>query len=123
MLQSYVKLFNVGLEWGKERMEKLYHDVKEMGATIISAKGRTHYGIATCVCSLADAILNQRLTIAPVTSPLHGEYGIRNVSISIPSIIGVNGVEHHLEEKWNKEEIEKLHISANRMKETLERLR
>lgn len=113
---------NVGLEWGEERMEKLYHDVKEMGATIISAKGRTHYGIATCVCSLADAILNQRLTIAPVTAPLHGEYGIRNVSISIPSIIGVNGVEHHLEEKWTEEEIVKLHISANRMKETLERL-
>ena len=30
-----------------------------MGAEIISAKGRTHYGIATCVCYLADSILNQ----------------------------------------------------------------
>ena len=110
---------NVGLDWSDERKERLYRDVKEMGATIISAKGRTHYGIATCVCSLADAILNQRLTIAPVSSPLHGEYGISDVSISIPSIVGVNGVEHHLEESWTEEERNKLAISANRMRETL----
>ena len=73
-----------------------------MGATIIKAKGKTHYGIATCVCSLADAVLNQRLTVAPVTSPLQGEYGIENVAVSLPSIIGVNGVEHRLQEHWTE---------------------
>lgn len=113
---------NVGLEWGDEKKEQLYRDVRTMGSVIISAKGRTHYGIATCVCSLADAILNQRLTVAPVSSPLQGEYGIEDVSISIPSIIGVNGVEHRLKEKWTDEEIEKLRVSARCMKDTLERL-
>ncbi len=113
---------NVGLEWGPEKQEKLYTDVRSMGATIIAAKGRTHYGIATCVCSLADAILNQRLTIAPITSPLHGEYGIHDVSISLPSIIGVNGVEHHLEEKWTDREVELIRYSADKMKETLKQL-
>ena len=113
---------NVGLEWGDRQREKLYTDVRAMGATIIAAKGRTHYGIATCVCSLADAILDQRLTIAPITSPLHGEYGIHDVSISIPSIIGVNGVEHHLEEKWTDEEVRRLRYSADKMKETLKQL-
>ncbi|MBE6041063.1 MAG: L-lactate dehydrogenase [Clostridiales bacterium] len=113
---------NVGLEWGPEQQDKLYTEVRSMGASIISAKGRTHYGIATCVCSLADAILNQRLTIAPVTSPLDGEYGINNISISIPSIIGVNGVEHHLVEKWTEDEVIKLKASADRMRETLERI-
>jgi len=83
-----------------------------MGAHIIAAKGKTHYGIATCVCSLADAVLNQRLTIAPVTSPLQGEYGISGVSLSVPSIIGVNGVEHRLEEHWTDEEYERLKKSA-----------
>lgn len=111
---------NVGLEWNEDIKEKLYQDVRSMGATIIRDKGRTHYGIATCVCSLADAILNQRLTIAPVTSPLHGEYGIEDVSISIPSIIGVNGVEHHLVETWTDEEVGRLATSAERMRETLQ---
>lgn len=113
---------NVGLEWGDTQKDILYRDVRSMGATIIKAKGRTHYGIATCVCSIADAILNQRLTIAPVTSPLKGEYGINGVSISIPSIIGVNGIEHRLEEKWTDREVELLRISADQMARTLAQL-
>ncbi len=113
---------NVGLEWGEAQKERLYSDVRGMGATIIGAKGRTHFGIATCVCSIADAILNQRLTIAPVTSPLDGEYGISDVSISIPSIIGVNGIEHHLVERWTDEEVRRLRVSADRMRESLKGL-
>ena len=68
-------------------------------ATIIKGKGRTHYGIATCVCYLAEAVLNQRLTIAPVSTMFQGEYGIEDVCLSVPSIIGVNGVEKRLEER------------------------
>lgn len=103
---------NVGLAWGQREQDMLYNYVRDMGAHIIAAKGKTHYGIATCVCSLADAVLNQRLTIAPVTSPLQGEYGIEGVSLSVPSIIGVNGVEHRLEERWTDAEYEMLKKSA-----------
>jgi len=111
---------NVGLEWGDAQKDALYNTVRGMGAGIIEAKGRTHYGIATCVCSLADAVLNQRLTIAPVTSTLTGEYGIKDVAISVPSIVGVNGVERRLEEKLSDEEYGKLKKSADKMRETLE---
>lgn len=114
--------YNVGLEWTQKQKDYLYNQVKGMGTQIIGAKERTHYGIATCVCSLADAVLNQRLTIAPVTSPLEGEYGIEGVALSLPSIVGVNGVEHRLEEKWTKDERHKLILSANILKETLKKL-
>ncbi len=107
---------NVGLEWGDKQKEFLNDKVRKMGATIIEAKGRTHYGIATCVCFLADAILNQRPSIAPVSSPLQGEYGIKGVSLSLPSIVGVRGIEHRLEETWSAEEVAMLRKSA----ETLE---
>lgn len=113
---------NVNLEWGEKQKKELNDSIRSMGAEIIESKGRTHYGIATCACSLADAVLNQRLTIAPVTSPLQGEYGIEGVSISVPSIVGVNGVEHRLEEHWTTEELEKLKASALQMKNTLEKL-
>ena len=111
---------NVGLEWGDEQKETIYKKVLGMGASIIEAKGKTHYGIATCVCSLADAVLNQRLTIAPVTSTLDGEYGIRDVAISVPSIVGVNGVERRLEEKLTSEEKQRLQMSASKMRNTLD---
>ena len=111
---------NVGLEWGDAQKQALYDEVRNMGASIIEAKGKTHYGIATCVCSLADAVLDQRLTIAPVTSPLQGEYGINDVAISIPSIVGVNGVEHRLQEHLSEEEFRMLKASAAKMRETLD---
>ena len=114
---------NVGLEWGDKQKQEIFDQVRGMGARIISAKGKTHYGIATCVCSLADAVLNQRLTIAPVTSPLQGEYGIRDVAVSIPSIVGVNGVEHRLEEHWTDRERELLKISAYTIKTKLYNLK
>lgn len=110
---------NVGLNWGDEQKNNVYSRVKNMGATIIAAKGRTHYGIATCVCSLADAVLNQRLTIAPVSSTLCGEYNISDVAISIPSIIGVNGVEQRLKNRWTDAEYEALHYSAESVKNAL----
>ena len=110
---------SVGLPWGVDQKEEIYNQVKNMGAEIIADKGKTHYGIATCVCSLADAVLNQRLTVAPVTSPLQGEYGIEGVSLSIPSIVGVNGVEHRLEEKWTKEERRRLQDCADKLKRAL----
>lgn len=83
-----------------------------MVAEIISEKGKTHYGIATCVCSLADAVLNQRLTIVSVSTPLQGEYGVNGVSLSVPSIIGVNGVEKRLEERWSDDEFRRFRESA-----------
>ena len=110
---------NVHLAWGDAQKEDLYERVKDMGAEIIKAKGRTHYGIATCVCSLADAVLNQRLTIAPVTSTLQGEYGLSGVAMSLPSIIGVAGVEQRLEEKWSDHEYEMLEKSAAKMREAI----
>ena len=68
---------------------------------------------------IADAILNQRLTIAPVTSVLHGEYGISNVALSLPSIIGVNGIERRLEETWSEFEMDRFNEAATKIKGTL----
>lgn len=75
-----------------------------MGSDIIMEKGRTHYGIATCVCQLANAVINQRPTIASVSSVLMGEHGCRDVALSVPSVIGPAGVQQRIREKWAPEE-------------------
>lgn len=66
---------DVNLEWNRGIREEIERKTKIMGAEIIKAKGRTHYGIATCVCNIADAVVNQRPTILSVSSTLQGEYG------------------------------------------------
>ena len=110
---------NVGLAWNEEVQNGLSRKVRTMGAEIIADKGKTHYGIATCVCYLAQAVLNQRLTIAPVSTVFQGEYGIEQVSLSVPSIIGVNGVEKRLEERWDDAEFRQFRKAAEKMEAVL----
>jgi len=110
---------NINLPWDDRIREELRQKVRNQGGEIIRAKGKTHYGIATCVCFLADAVLNQRLTISTVSSPFHGEYGIEGVSLSVPSIVGVNGVERRLEERWSEEEYAKFCETASNLKKFL----
>lgn len=95
---------DVGLEWSDDVKKKLAEKTRTMGTEIIAAKGRTHHGIATCVCQLADAIINQRPTISCVSSVLMGEHGVRGVSLSVPSVVGPGGVQQRIREKWASEE-------------------
>lgn len=112
-------LSSVDLEWNANIRIDMEKKVRDLGTQIIAGKGKTHYGIATCVCYIADAILNQRFTIAPVTSVLKGEYGVSDVALSVPSIIGVNGVERRLEEPWSDFEKERFEDSAETIKNIL----
>lgn len=95
---------DAGIEWNKEIRMAIAEKTLNMGSQIIKAKGKTHYGIATCVCHISDAILNQRPTIASVCSPLKGEHGVRGVSLSVPSVIGPGGVQQRIRERWDTEE-------------------
>lgn len=119
-IDDYCK--SVGLDWSQSDKDRLAEEIKTLGAKIIGHKGKTHYGIATCVCSVADTILNQRPTIASVTSPLQGEYGVEGISLSVPSIIGVNGVEKRIEEKWSEKEFSSFKASAASLKDVLGRI-
>lgn len=110
---------SVNIIWDETVRNCIAHKVQRMGANIIANKGRTHYGIATCVCFLAGAILNKSSVIASVSTPLEGEYGLRNVSLSLPSIIGANGVERRLLEHWTDEETQAFINSGKQLKEAL----
>lgn len=95
---------DAGLEFNTEIRRRLADQTKKMGSQIIAAKGRTHFGIATCVCQLADAVINQRPTISSVSSVLMGEHGCRGVALSVPSVVGPSGVQQRIREKWAPEE-------------------
>lgn len=94
----------VQLEWNDKIKNRIAEKTRVMGTEIIKAKGKTHYGIATSVCFIADAIINQRPTIASVSSRLMGEHGVRDVSLSVPSVIGPGGVQQRIREKWTPDE-------------------
>ena len=95
---------DVGIVWNQDTRDRISTQIKTMGSEIIRAKNRTHYGIATCVCQLADAIVNQRPSIASVSSVLMGEHGCRGVALSVPSVVGPAGVQQRIREKWSPQE-------------------
>lgn len=95
---------DASIEWNAEVRRNIAEQTKRMGLEIITAKGRTHYGIATCVSHLADAIINQKPIIASVSSTLMGEHGVRGVALSVPSIVGPAGVQQRIRERWEPEE-------------------
>lgn len=93
-----------GIVWNDDVKRQIAEKTRIMGSEIISAKGRTHYGIATCVCYLADAVINQCPAIASVSSVLTGGHGCREAALSVPSVVGPAGVCQRIREKWTPEE-------------------
>ncbi len=117
-LEDYCK--HIGAEWDEEKKEELSATVKNMGASIISAKGRTHYGIATCVCAIADIMFGDKQSTLAVSSILNGEYGISDVAISVPCVLDRNGIKERKEFPLSDEELAALRESAVRVKEVID---
>ncbi len=100
----------------EEGMRKLYENVRDSAYRIIERKGATYYGIAMAVTRIARCIVRDEHAVLPVSTVLHGEYGIDGISLSVPSILGKNGVEKVLEIKLNENELEALRKSGEEMK-------
>lgn len=96
----------------KRATEKIASDVKNSAYEIISRKKATNYGIAMSVKRICEAIVRDEKSILPVSAMMHGEYGIKDIVLSMPAIVGKNGFETHVPIALNREEIEKLNKSA-----------
>lgn len=121
LIEEYCEMMNIS--WNATIQKNIVRQVKEMGAKIIAGKGRTHYGIATCVCYIVDVILNHRTEIMPVSSVLSNEYmGIKDVALTVPSVVGDKGVQFHLPQNWTNSEIKAFQESAVCLQEILKQI-
>ena len=97
-------------------MDRIAEDVKNSAYDIISKKQATYYGIAMSVKRICECIIRNERSILPVSSMMHGEYGIDGISLSMPAIVGLTGIETHVPIALNAEEAEKLRASAETLK-------
>src|SRR5574344_160511 len=104
----------------KEATEKIANDVKNSAYEIISKKKATYYGIAMSVKRICEAIVRDEKSILPISSMMNGEYGINDVALSMPSILGKHGFEEHVPIDLSNEEIIKLKYSAKTLKEIID---
>ena len=98
-------------------MDAIAEKVKNSAYEIISKKQATYYGIAMSVKRICECIVRNERSILPVSAMMHGEYGIEDITLSMPAIMGIGGVETHVPIALSEEEAEKLVESAKKLKE------
>ena len=98
-------------------MDAIAEKVKNSAYEIISKKQATYYGIAVSVKRICECIVRNERSILPVSAMMHGEYGIEDITLSMPAIVGIGGVETHVPIALSEEEAEKLVESAKKLKE------
>ena len=106
----------------EEAMKKLYESVRDSAYEIIKRKGATYYGVAISVAHIASCIVNNTHTMLPLSTELDGEYGVKCIALSVPSIVGRDGIEKVLEIKLSDTEQKQLLSSAKIIKEIIKNL-
>jgi L-lactate dehydrogenase len=101
----------------EQSMKKIFEDVRNSAYEIIERKHATYYGIAMAVKRICEAIVRNEKSILPVSSLMTGEYGLNDVVLSIPAVVGETGVQKVIPIELNDEELTKLKDSANILKD------
>ena len=97
-------------------------EVRKAGSVVISKKGATYYAIAMSVAKICDAIIKDTKTVLPVSNYLDGQYGISDVCVSLPHVIGANGVSKTLLPPLTDGEVAQLKKSADALKSVISSL-
>ena len=100
-------------------MERLYLEIRDSANEIIKRKGATYYGIAMAVGRIAECIVKDEHAVLPVSAVLEGEYGMEKVALSVPAILGRDGLEKILEIPLGPAERQALDRSAQKMSEAI----
>ena len=106
----------------EDAMKEIAETVKNSAYEIIAKKKATYYGIAMSVRRICEALVRNEKSILPVSTMLHGQYEIEDVVLSMPAIVGSDGVETTVPIDLSPEEQEKLKESANALAEIAKKL-
>lgn len=108
-----------GYKSHKENRKELADEVKNSAYEIIERKGATYYGIAAATTRICESIVRDEHSIMPVSTLVNGRYGLNDIYISVPSLIGSGGVEDIMDIKLSDEERAALLSSATTLKAAL----
>ena len=106
----------------KEAEDEIAQKVKDSAYEIIQRKRATYFGVAMAVKRVCEVIVRDEKAILPVSTSMHGAYGINDVVLSMPCIVGADGIEAQVPIVLNDEETKKLQDSAKILRETLDTL-
>lgn len=106
----------------REAEVRIAEDVKNSAYTIIEKKHATYYGVAMAVRRICTAVMRDEDCVLPVSSLMVGEYGLSDLCISMPTIVGCNGVVARVPVSINDDEEKELQKSAAALKAIIEKV-
>lgn len=106
----------------EEAMHRIADDVKNSAYDIIEKKGATYYGIAMSVKRICECIMRDEKSILPISSMMHGEYGISDICLSMPTVVGREGAETRVPIQLNEQEESALSASAEQLSKVVAQL-
>lgn len=101
-------------------MKKIAEDVKMSAYEIIEKKKATYYGIAMSVKRICEAIVRDEKSILPISSLQNNNNDLGDVALSMPAIVGKNGVEGLVPINLNEQELEALKESARTLRAVID---
>ena len=97
----------VKMGWtSQEKLDKIIQRTRDGGAEIVGLlkTGSAFYAPASSAITMAESYLKDKRRVLPVAAQLTGQYGVKDMYVGVPTIIGANGVERIIEIDMNKEE-------------------
>ncbi|KXK54377.1 MAG: malate dehydrogenase [Chlorobi bacterium OLB5] len=104
----------------KDRLEQIIDRTKKGGGEIVNLLGTSAwYAPGSAAAQMVEAIVKDQKRVFPVCALLNGEYGLRNIYLGVPVILGKNGIERIIELKLNDDEMRLVNESAKSVKEVM----
>jgi len=108
-----------GTSLSAEHRSSIERGTRNAAYEIIARKGATYYAVATALLRVSECILLDQRSVLPVSTLVPPEYGLGELYLSLPSIVGRRGVERTLEVPLDEAEDRAIHRSAELLGETL----
>jgi L-lactate dehydrogenase len=108
-----------GLVHDRPAMDEIFRRTRDAAYQIIERKGATYYAVAAGLMRIVEAVLRDQRTVLSVSSLIDEYHGIRDVCLSLPTVVDRGGVERVLRLQLDPSEIEALRRSADVLKSTI----
>jgi L-lactate dehydrogenase len=96
--------------------------VRRAAYHIIEGKGATYYGIGSAIARITEVILQDERSILTVCTPMEEVAGVRDVTVSLPNLVGGEGIIQTFFPNLSEAEMESLHNSAQVVRSVIEQL-
>jgi malate dehydrogenase len=106
----------------KDQATELFEKTRKVAAEVIALKGATVYAPGNAVATMIESVAKDKKLVIPVSTYLQGQYGVSDICIGVPAVIGSGGVEKIIELKLDSFEQDVFSKGVSSVKEAIKSL-